>query len=125
MNRKDGCAFCKEDFPDDYQLVSNKPQYWVFLLNREPQCDYHGLIVLKAETIDNIGHISDLGDDRLPDKALRELGILLSKASYAIKSSDTGIERILVASLNTGQTSQHLHFHLIVNGLFKVSHFRS
>jgi diadenosine tetraphosphate (Ap4A) HIT family hydrolase len=113
MNRKDGCAFCKHNFPDDYQLVSKEPEYWVFLLNRDPQCDYHGLIVLKAEAIDKLGHISDLGDDRLPEKAMKELGILLGKACISIKSSDPTIERLLIASLNTGQTSHHLHFHLI------------
>ena len=113
MSRQEDCAFCKSSFPDDYQLVSKEPEYWVFLLSRDPQCDYHGLIVLKAQAIDELGHISDLGDDRLPDKAMKELGVLLNKACISIKSSDQTIERLLIASLNTGQTSHHLHLHLI------------
>ena len=113
MNRKDDCTFCKNNFPDDYQLVTKEPEYWLFLLNRDPQCDYHGLIVLKAAAIDKLGHISDLSDERLPDKAMEELGILLKKACISIRSSDPTIEKVLIASLNTGETTHHLHFHLI------------
>jgi diadenosine tetraphosphate (Ap4A) HIT family hydrolase len=110
--RKTNCVFCRNDFPLDYQLVS-ETQYWFFVLNIKPQCNFHCLIVLKAEIIDRKGHISDLGDKRLPDEAMRELGILLKSASIAIKKSDPTIKKILVASLNTGEKSQHLHFHLI------------
>ena len=63
--------------------------------------------------METIGHISHVGDGRLPDEAMSELGVLLKKASLAIQKSDSTIERILVASLNTGRTSKHMHVHLI------------
>ncbi len=113
MNRKNDCTFCRKDFPKDYQLVSKDPPNWLFILNRDPQCDYHAIIVLKAKTIEKYGHISDLCDDRLPDDAVRELGLLLKKAGMSIKKTDPTVEKILIASLNTGEATQHLHFHLI------------
>jgi diadenosine tetraphosphate (Ap4A) HIT family hydrolase len=79
--RKDYCVFCRDEFPYDYQLVSSAPKYWVLILNVEPQCDFHCLIVLKPSIIDKIGHISHVGDKRLPDEAMVELGLLLKKAS--------------------------------------------
>ena len=111
--RKNGCVFCKNNFPDDYQLVSALPEYWILVLNVEPQCDFHCIIVLKASIIDRIGHISHVGDKRLPDEAMIELGLLLKKASIAMKKSDHTIDKILLASLNTGKTSKHMHVHLI------------
>ena len=113
MKRETNCVFCRSNFPSDYQLVSADPKYWNFLLNRDPQCDYHCLIVLKAEAVEIFGHIGDLGDCRLPDEAMEELGILLKKACISIKACDPNIEKVLVVSLNTGKGSQHLHFHLI------------
>ena len=110
---KDNCVFCKDDFPYDYQLVSSAPKYWFLILNIEPQCDFHCLIVLKSSIIDKIGHISHVGDKRLPDEAMGELGLLLKKASIAIKKSDSTVEKILVVSLNTGKNSKHIHVHLI------------
>lgn len=44
---------------------------------------------------------------------MKELGVLLREACISIKSSDPTIERLLIVSLNTGQTTHHLHFHLI------------
>ena len=111
--RKKGCAFCREDFPYDYQLISDAPAYWFLLSNISPQCDFHCLLVFKSKVFDKIGHISDLGDSRLPNKAVAELGLLLKKASMAIKKSDPKIENVLLASLNTGKTTKHMHFHLI------------
>lgn len=111
--RKDNCVFCGNDFPYDYQLVSDAPEYWFLILNIEPQCDFHCLIVLKASIVDEIGHISDVGDKRVPDRAMCELGLLIKKASVAMKKSDPTIEKILTVSLNTGNTSKHIHFHLI------------
>jgi len=111
--RKDNCIFCRDDFPYDYQLVSAAPEYWTLVLNIEPQCDFHCLIVLKASIVDKIGHISDVGDKRVPDRAMCELGILIKKASLALKDSDPTIEKIFAVSLNTGKTSKHIHFHLI------------
>jgi diadenosine tetraphosphate (Ap4A) HIT family hydrolase len=114
--RKDDCVFCKNDFPCDYQLVSDAPEYWLLILNKEPQCDFHCLIVLKASIVDKIGHISHVGDKRLPNEAMRELGLLLKKVSIAIKKSDETIDKILVVSLNIGKTSRHMHVHLIPKG---------
>jgi diadenosine tetraphosphate (Ap4A) HIT family hydrolase len=111
--RKDNCVFCGNDFPYDYQLVPDAPEYWFLILNIEPQCDFHCLIVLKASIVDEIGHISDVGDKRVPDRAMCELGLLIKKASVAMKKSDPTIEKILTVSLNTGNTSKHIHFHLI------------
>ena len=107
--RRNKCTFCKSDFPESYQVVSNKPKYWLFILNRAPQTDFHSLIVFKAA----VGHISSLNDRGLPDEAMTELGILLKKACISIKKADRNIERILIISLNTGKGSQHLHFHLV------------
>ena len=112
-NRKDNCVFCKNGFPHDYQLVSKAPRYWILILSVEPQCDFHCLIVLKASIIDKIGHISHVGDKRLPYEVMSELGSVLNKFSIAITKSDSTIEKILVVSLNTGKGSEHLHFHLI------------
>ena len=113
MNRKHVCIFCNSDFPLKYQLISDAPKFWFFVSNISPQTDYHCLIVLKAEVVDKIGHISDLGDEKLPDEVMREFGILLKKACLSIKKSDSSIEKVLIASLNTGERSKHLHFHLI------------
>lgn len=113
-NRELECVFCKTDFPLEYQLISDAPEYWFFVSNRSPQTDYHCLIVLKSKVIDKYGHISDLSDERLPDEAMEEFGILLKRACVAIKASDPlQIEKVLIASLNTGEHSKHLHFHLI------------
>lgn len=110
MLKKDkNCDFCKDDFPDGYQVVSKRPKYWLFMLNREPQCNFHCMIVFKA----SIGHVSDLTDDRLPKRAMEELGIVLKKACMSIKKADSRIENVFVVSLNTGKGSKHLHFHLI------------
>lgn len=111
--RKDYCVFCRDDFPYDYQLVSSAPKYWVLILNVEPQCDFHCLVVLKTSIIDKIGHISHVGDKRLPDEAMVELGLLLKRASIAIRKSDSTVEKILIVSLNTGKNSKHIHIHLI------------
>lgn len=114
MNRDPNCVFCSSKFPEPYQLVSDLPNYWLFISNRNPHTNYHCLIVLKAKVIDEIGHISDLSDERLKPKHLQELGILLNKACISIKASDSSsIEKILIVSLNTGEDSKHLHFHLI------------
>jgi len=111
--RNNSCVFCKNDFPYDYQLVSAAPEYWFLVLNIDPQCDFHCIIVLKASIIDKIGHISHVGDKRLPDEAMIELGLLLKKTSIAMKKSDSTIDKILLVSLNTGRTSKHMHVHLI------------
>ena len=113
MNREPDCSFCRSDFPSKYQLISDAPKFWFFVSNISPQTDYHCLIVLKAEVVDKYGHISDLSDEKIPDEVMREFGILLKKACMSIKKSDSSIEKVLVASLNTGEHSKHLHFHLI------------
>jgi len=110
MDKQVGCIFCGKDFPYDYQLVSNAPIFWLFVLNINPQADLHSLIVLNAE---KAGHISDLSDEHLPKEALDELGILLSRASKSIKAADLSVAKVLVTSLNMGKNSEHLHFHLI------------
>ena len=111
--RRKGCTFCREDFPYDYQMISDDPEYWFFLSNIAPQCDFHCLLVLKAKVVDRIGHISNVYDGRLPDKAVAELGLLLKKASMAIRKCDPQIVNIFLISLNTGKATKHLHFHLI------------
>jgi diadenosine tetraphosphate (Ap4A) HIT family hydrolase len=109
LKRKKHCTFCKRDFPENYQVISSKPKYWLFILSRGPQTDFHSLIVFKAD----IGHISELSDRSLPEEALIELGILLRRACVSIKKVDRGIDKILMVSLNAGKGSKHLHFHLI------------
>jgi diadenosine tetraphosphate (Ap4A) HIT family hydrolase len=110
MNKQEGCIFCRKNFPYDYQLVSKAPNFWLFVLNINPQTDLHSLIVLNAE---KAGHISDLTDENLPPKALEELGILLNRACKSIKAADREVAKVLVTSLNMGGKSEHLHFHLI------------
>ena len=110
---KDECTFCRNDFPYDFQLISNAPRYWLFVLNMNPQSDFHCLLVLKAALMKTIGHISDLGDRRLPGDVMKELGLLMNKASIAIRSSDQTIKKVFLASLNTGSKSKHIHVHLI------------
>ncbi len=113
MKKKDDCSFCSDHFPYDYQLISDDPEYWFFIMNKEPQCNFHCLLVLKTTMVDRIPHISHIGHPKLPDKAVRELGRLLKWASIAIKKSDSTIDKVLLASLNAGKKSKHLHFHLI------------
>ena len=110
MDKQEGCVFCRKDFPYDYQLVSKAPKFWLFVLNMNPQTDLHSLIVLNAE---KAGHICDLTDENLSSKALEELGILFSRACKAIKTADSEVEKVLITSLNMGEKSNHLHFHLI------------
>jgi len=76
------------------------------MLNREPQSDFHCMLVFKH-------HVYGLTDNRLSYRALQEFGVLLKKACIAIKKADPGIQKILVVSLNIGKGSKHLHFHLI------------
>lgn len=59
------------------------------------------------------GHISQLDDDNLCDEALVELARLLKKAFSSIKSSDSEIDNVFLVSLNVGQGTRHLHFHLV------------
>jgi diadenosine tetraphosphate (Ap4A) HIT family hydrolase len=110
MDKEAGCIFCRKDFPEPYQLVSEDPKFWLFVLNINPQTDLHSLIVLNAK---KVGHISDLTDENLPPPALEELGILLNRACKAIRAADTEVEKVLITSLNMGEKSEHLHFHLI------------
>ena len=113
MNRDAKCVFCKDDFPCDYQLVSDAMEYWLFISDRNPHTDYHCLIIFKAKKVDEIGHINDIGDNRLPDRAMKELGVLLKKACIAIKACDDTVEKNFLVSLNSGEKSKHLHVHLI------------
>jgi diadenosine tetraphosphate (Ap4A) HIT family hydrolase len=106
MKRKNSCDFCKDNFPDDYQVVSKTPKDWLFMLNREPQSDFHCMIVSKR-------HVYGLADNRLSNRAMEEFGVLLKKACISIKEADSSIQKILVVSLNIGKGSKHLHFHLI------------
>jgi diadenosine tetraphosphate (Ap4A) HIT family hydrolase len=112
------CVFCKDDFPHSFQLVSKIPKFWLFIHNKRPHTDYHGLIILKREAMERakIGHISDLGelgDSEIHEEMLSELGKVLNRASRAIRECSQDIERVLIASLNTGRGTKHLHFHLI------------
>lgn len=68
------------------------------------------MIVLNAE---KVGHCSDMTDENLPPKALLELGKLLNRACKSIKGVDSEVETVLITSLNMGDNSRHLHFHLI------------
>lgn len=117
MKYSDKCIFCKEGFPKAFQVVSAEPEHWLFIHNIKPQADYHCLVVLKKEVIikNKIKgrHGVDIGDARLPDGVLTELGKVLNRSCRAIKRCDKNIERILVLSLNTGEGTEHLHFHLI------------
>ena len=106
MDKQAGCVFCEKDFPYDYQLVSDAPNYWLFVLNIEPQTDLHGMLVLKR-------HVYGLTDNRLSNRAMEEFGVLLKKACISIKKADSSIQKIIVVSLNIGKKSKHLHFHLI------------
>jgi diadenosine tetraphosphate (Ap4A) HIT family hydrolase len=104
--KKNNCDFCREKFPDSYQVVSRKPKDWLFMLNREPQSDFHSMLVFKR-------HVYGLTDNRLSSRAMEEFGVLLKKACISIKKADSSIQKILVVSLNIGKGSKHLHFHLI------------
>jgi len=104
--KKNNCTFCKEGFPDSYQVVSTKPKDWLFMLNRDPQSDFHCMLVYKR-------HVYGLTDNRLSYRAMEEFGVLLKKACISIKKADSTIQKILVVSLNIGRGSKHLHFHLI------------
>jgi diadenosine tetraphosphate (Ap4A) HIT family hydrolase len=108
MDKQAGCIFCGKDFPCHYQLVSDAPDYWLFVLNIDPQTDLHGMIVLKAE---KAGHCRDLTE--VPLNALPELGKVLSLACKSIKAVDLEVETVMITSLNTGDKFPHLHFHLI------------
>jgi diadenosine tetraphosphate (Ap4A) HIT family hydrolase len=104
--KKNNCTFCREKFPDSYQVVSRKPKDWLFMLNREPQSDLHCMLVFKR-------HVYGLTDNQLSKRAMEEFGVLLKKACISIKRADSSIQKILVVSLNIGKGSKHLHFHLI------------
>jgi len=106
MDNQTRCVFCGEHFPCAYQLVSNAPDHWLFVLNIKPHTDLHGMIVLKR-------HAYGLTDNRLSNEAMDEFGVLLKKACISIKKADASIQKILVVSLNLGKKSNHLHFHLI------------
>jgi diadenosine tetraphosphate (Ap4A) HIT family hydrolase len=106
MDRQAGCVFCAKDFPCEWQLISDAPDYWLFVLNIKPQTDLHATIVLKH-------HVYGLTDNRLSIRAMKEFGIVLKKASMSIKKADPSVQRVLVVSLNSGKASKHLHFHLI------------
>ena len=96
-NNETECIFCnKGEFPKPFQVVSEAPEYWLFVLDIKPQTDFHSLIVLKAEAVEKIGHIEDFGDDRLPKKAIEEFGTLLNKACVSIKACDPNIEKVLI-----------------------------
>jgi diadenosine tetraphosphate (Ap4A) HIT family hydrolase len=110
MDKQPDCVFCKKDFPCDYQLVSGAPGHWLFVLNVNPQTDLHGMIVLNAE---KAGHCRDLAAEDLPQEAVSELGKLLSQACKSIKAVDPEVDTVLITSLNMGEDSRHLHFHLI------------
>lgn len=110
----ENCVFCKKSFPDKNQQIDNTSKYWEFLHSINPICDFHCLLILKKEVINNIGrHINDISDCILPQEVVTELGILLNKASVSIKKCDENIERVNVISLNSWENSKHLHFHLI------------
>ena len=118
MNEDEACVFCRNDFPEVYQLVSSKPKYWLFIHNKNPHTDYHCLVILKREAMECSGldHVSDIGcldDTEKSSEALSELGRVLNKAVRAIKACSSEIERVLIVSLSTGHGSKHLHFHLL------------
>ena len=106
MDKQAKCDFCGKGFPHKYQLVSDFPDHWYFVLNIKPQTDLHGMIVLKD-------HAYGLTDNRCSNKAMDEFGVLLKKACISIQKADITIQKILVVSLNIGKKSKHLHFHLI------------
>lgn len=110
MDKQLGCDFCGNDFPCDYQLVSGAPKCWLFVLNSNPQTDLHGMIVLKPK---KGKHCADLTGEHLPRKALPELNKLLRRACQSIKEVDDTVETVMITSLNLGEKSRHLHFHLI------------
>jgi len=60
-------------------------------------------------------HCRDMADEnfRKIPKALEELGRVLNLACKSIKAVDQEIETVLITSLNLGENSHHLHFHLI------------
>ena len=100
-------------FPVSFQLISDRPTYWLFVLNLKPQADFHSLVVLKPDVIHGVPHVTEFDDDKLPDEAVKELGMVIKQAYKALRSADDRIDKILLASLNAGQNSQHLHLHLI------------
>ncbi|MDD2487728.1 MAG: HIT domain-containing protein [Candidatus Gracilibacteria bacterium] len=106
------CIFCKDIFPLDYQNISDEPKYWTFVHDIKPICDFHCNVILKKE-VSGKEHICDLGDEKIPDDVLSELGIVLNKSVIAIKKSSEKIKRVNIVSLNSGSKSKHLHFHLI------------
>lgn len=111
---KKNCVFCKNSFPSKNQQIDNTLKYWEFVHSINPLCDFHCLLVLKKELINDIGkHVNDISDFILPQEVLIELGILLNKASIIIKKCDENIDRVNIISLNSWENSKHLHFHLI------------
>lgn len=109
------CIFCNSNFPTEDQLISDEPDSWLFVYNINPQTDYHCMVVLKKEVFlkRNIAHVDNIGDSNLPDDILKELGIVLNRACRSIRCGSESIDKVLIASLNTGKGSSHLHFHLI------------
>lgn len=115
MKNNSDCRFCSNKFPITYQVISRKPSNWLVVHNIDPQTDFHCMVVLKKDVSrkSKSGHIESISDDNLPSVALNELGKVLNIASRAIMASSKDIDRVLLASLNTGKKSSHLHFHLI------------
>jgi diadenosine tetraphosphate (Ap4A) HIT family hydrolase len=104
-----------DDFPFLYQLISDEPKYWYFVHNISPYCDFHCLLILKKNVLENesTSHVCDLGSSELDNKVFTELGLLLNKASLSIKACSTDIVKVMATSLNAGFNSKHLHFHLL------------
>lgn len=48
MNKNE-CVFCKDDFPLERLVISDKPKCWTLIHNIRPVCDFHCLLVLKKE----------------------------------------------------------------------------
>ena len=75
------CIFCdRTKFPVPFQVVSDLPIYWLFVLNLKPQTDFHSLVVLKPHVIQGIPHVTEFDDEKLPDDAVKELGMVIKQA---------------------------------------------
>lgn len=107
------CFFCSEEFPDPSLLISGESKHWYLVHSKQPQTKLHCLLVLKPSSMPPEFHVQQLADLTFCPHALTELGILLGKASKALRACSDKIVNVLVVSLNTGVSSKHLHFHLI------------
>lgn len=100
------CVFCRTDFPLAHQLISDRSPYWTIVHDLQPMGAFHCLVVSKK-------HYEDIGASDMETNALSELGGLLHALSAAIQECSQDIARVNILSMNSGEYSKHLHFHVV------------